>query len=310
MANSPGPLRSREGGLLLIVAGAGLIALGWWGAMSVSTDLVRSFIASAATALALLLVNTGRRLMKAGAEIPLAGDAKPPIVYLRMFATDSRDPPIIPSRSFLGTMMTPTNEAQFRVASRGIAPFIAVGRPGERLEPLGADRVYLSPTTDWKTTVTEMVQLAELVIIRAGADSGGSEQSEGGLLWEISSVVAHVPPENVLVFLPYPARQSEKKRNAVYQTFSQSASGFFPNGLPSQIGKEMFIAFTSTWEPILLSRGNFPDEDSSDGPRSAFLASLYRNYQSKSFSVVRTLLLLIGLLLFVAIAIVVSIWLS
>ena len=307
MANSPEPIRSRAGGWSLVFSGIVMIALGWWGAMSVSTDLARSFIASATTALAILLINTGRRLMKAGAEMPLTGNAKRSVVYLRMFSTDSRDPPVIPSRNYLRAVMTSTNEAQFRVACRDIGSFIAVGRPGDRLEPLGADRIYLPPSANWQDAVIELIEAAELVIVRAGASDGRSDQSQGGLLWEISSVVAHVPPEKILIFLPYPARRSERKRNAAYQAFREDASSFFPNGLPSEIGTELFIGFNSEWQPVPISRDEFPDGTSPKDSRTAFLTGLYQNYQVKSFSIVRVLLLLLGLILALAIAISVAV---
>lgn len=301
--NSPEPFRSRVAGATLIVAAMGLLLLGFWSAISATTDLGRSFIASAAAATTLLLGNTGRRLLKSGATDALSNERTPPIVYLRLFSSDAQDPAVRPSRGFLRAVMNSTNETQFALAARGLAPFVAFGRPGEKLEPLGADRIYLPANADWMTAVVDIINQAQLVIVRAGETA----KSDGGLLWEIEYVTQNVPPEKILVFLPYPQRQSPRKRNSSYQKFVDSTSQLFPNGLLDRIDRELFIAFTSDWEPIAVSHKNLPKEISSSDVQGRFLIRLFKNYQDTSFSILRALFLLLVVIAILVITILVSV---
>jgi hypothetical protein len=55
-----------------------------------------------------------------------------------------------------------------------IGPFVAIGRPGERLPQLGAIRLYVADP-EWQEMVTRLMSEAALVVLRAGfpAASGG-----------------------------------------------------------------------------------------------------------------------------------------
>jgi hypothetical protein len=95
------------------------------------------------------------------AEETVANDDRPPIVYLRSFADDDQ---IAADEEALAAIM---DEA---------GPFVAVGRPGDTLPPLGASRFYL-PGKDWQGFVSQLLDDAALVLIMAGRTEG--------LGWEI-----------------------------------------------------------------------------------------------------------------------------
>lgn len=261
--------------------------------MKVTSDSARGGIAGCTTVAATFLFRTGLRLLKGGRTMFVPNGYRSPIVYLRSFAADAHDPVVRPSHGILRTVFNPTNETQFALASRGLAPFIAIGRPGEKLEPLGADRIYLPSSADWKAEAADIMRQAQLIIIRATVIQG----DDSGLLWEIDHVVENIAPEKLLIFLPYLERQSGKERNARYQKFAQTVSQLFPRGLLKGIEKELFITFASDWAPRGIVRGPLPVDMHTDDARRKFLDKLFGIYQDKPFSVSRALLLFLLIIL-------------
>ena len=96
-----------------------------------------------------------------------------------------------------------------------MGPFVAVGKPGEKLPELGAARMYLQDS-EWKDKVHDLMSRASLVVLRAGRTDG--------LWWEAQMAAAIVKPERLVFLLPY--------QRAQYQLFRSNAETIFGRRLP------------------------------------------------------------------------------
>jgi len=147
-------------------------------------------------ALGLLLVRTGWKYDVRRAADVVAADTRPPVLYLRSFQDDVRSPVGGAFGVWLKVMMWffPLSfEQELAAIMNRIGPFVAVGRPGERLPELGANRYYFS-NDEWRVRVSELVQRARLTVILCG--------STGNLWWEIDHVLASVSPRHVVLLVP------------------------------------------------------------------------------------------------------------
>jgi hypothetical protein len=86
------------------------------------------------------------------ADDVLERDKRPPILYLRSFEDD--------------TSLYPDHERDLVAALAPFGPVIAIGRPGEFLQTLGAARAYCGD--DWKEQVRHWIDTCALVVIRIG----------------------------------------------------------------------------------------------------------------------------------------------
>jgi hypothetical protein len=84
-------------------------------------------------------------------------------------------------------------EQELAAIMNRLGPFVAVGKPGEKLPELGANRFYFRDD-EWQTRVAELVQQARLTVILCGATAN--------LWWEIDHVLGSVTPDRVLLVIP------------------------------------------------------------------------------------------------------------
>ncbi len=120
-----------------------------------------------------------------------ADDERAPVVYLRSFDVDRRlsRRPLAIGR----VLASRTEEEQLVVALRESGPVVALGRPGERLPRLGAQRVYVEDA-DWRQQILSWFARAALVVIHVPA------KPTQGLTWEVEHVLGNVALDR-LVFL-------------------------------------------------------------------------------------------------------------
>jgi hypothetical protein len=127
-----------------------------------------------------------------------AKDARPPVIYLRSFDVDKRlaRRPLNIGR-FVSLL---TEEEQLVEALREIGPIVAIGRPGERLPRLGAQRIYVGDK-DWQQQVLSWFKSAALVVIQVPSNP------TRGVTWEIDESLNLVALDR-LVFLVSRSAQS------------------------------------------------------------------------------------------------------
>ncbi|MEV6664290.1 hypothetical protein [Streptomyces nigra] len=142
-----------------------------------------------------LILRYARPRSRADPILALAHSGRAPVLYLRSFAddTDAADKGEIPLGGLMRFTEIESREELFATVVGGFGPMVAVGRPGERLPPLGAVRLYF-PSDTWRSAVARLMGRSRLVIIRLGE---GRE-----LWWEFDHAVAHIPPGKVLALLP------------------------------------------------------------------------------------------------------------
>lgn len=145
-------------------------------------------------------------------------DPRPPVLYLRAFRDDTLTSSALESEHpapWSSTLDLVTQEERLAKALNPIGPFIALGRPGERLPTLGATRRYVSDE-NWREEVGRMVKGARLVIIRAAVTPS--------VLWEVRTAKKHLRPEQLVLLVP-----SDQE---VYEAFRSEVRGCLPSELP------------------------------------------------------------------------------
>ena len=191
----------------------GLLAV-LWGAVLAITRILRVL---------------GTRLRTRRASQKLATDLRPPVLYLRSFEED---------RSASSTF--DSFEQSLASVVSDIGPVIAVGRPGERLPPLGAARLYLSQES-WQPTVRDLMARSALTILKAGVTEG--------VLWELARAVEYVPPKRFLIAVP---SVLSKLQTEAWERFRALAAHVLPRSLPVLTKGAMFVSFDADWNPSLL----------------------------------------------------------
>jgi hypothetical protein len=196
--------RARNG-LLLKMAGAnllivlsGLVFLDDQGAFGTSWEesyLILPVIVSFG-----LLARTGVLLLRRGwkhdaipAEVLLERDPRRPVVYLRSFSTDDK---ILSStgifrwvQSVFTYMIAISVEQEIAMILGRVGPVVAIGKPGEPVPELGAARLYAGDH-EWREVITDLIQRARLVVIRAGPTEN--------LQWEIEQALKLLPRRQVV----------------------------------------------------------------------------------------------------------------
>jgi hypothetical protein len=188
------------------------------------------------------VIRRGKKHAAALADDVLVADTRPPVLYLRSFNDEEDD-------SRLGRFLRPGDhdiahstpawgpreqDAMAPIMAE-IGPYVAIGKPRERLPELGAARTYVSDD-EWQGKINEWLARARLVIVRAGATEG--------LRWEVGQLVSHAKPTQVLIILPPRAEH--------YDGFRRWANQVLPSPLPDAAPNERLVIFDKAWHPILL----------------------------------------------------------
>lgn len=173
------------------------------------------------------LYRRGRQHTALLGEEAVGRDTRPPIVYLRSFADEVA---IAREEEVLATVFGE------------VGPFVAIGRPGDPLPPLGASRFYVADA-DWQGFVARMLAKASLVLILAGRTQA--------LAWEVAQCRRLVDYRKLAVLVPL--------KEANYAGFRESFKAGANIELPQH--HEFFagsyrtrtlcgaITFDSAWRP-------------------------------------------------------------
>jgi hypothetical protein len=184
----------------------------------------------------------------AQAELSREGSRRP-VFYLRSFDLDKAA-----SRSSILDWLTenPRGTAEERVTGTlsRVGPVIAIGRPNERLPPLGAKRFYVSNEL-WKGKVSDVVKVSQLVLWATGTTPG--------LRWEIEHLVNMRTPEKLILW-PHPRalRLRAAEREQEWVRFLDMTGSVFPKPLPRRLRNTRFIYFDKLFNPVEVgSQGIF-----------------------------------------------------
>lgn len=192
----------------------------------------------------------GWRLIAISVEEMRRLDHRAPILFLRSFRDDERDYSVagwwssvcksaaIQARTGLAPLSSPwgpTMQIQLASLFRDLGPYVAIGKPGEKIAGTGAARTYVSDE-EWKQRIADWLREARLVVLRAG--------STAGISTELAMLRAWNNPERILVILP--------QGNKAYEAFRQVAIGILPKPLPDQLPGALYMCFDHEWNASAL----------------------------------------------------------
>ncbi len=198
---------------------------------------------------------------RAAAEKALK-DPRAPVLYLRAFKDDELMSKALSTAG--GSMLTDhleivTQEERLAKAVKSIGPFLAIGRPWEKLPTLGAARHYIHGE-NWREEILRMLKRARLVIIRAAATQS--------LMWELKAAKKYLRPEQLVLLVPldreaYEAFRSQSRRYFPYELpMVFSASDLDSQEKPARDNKKWsdhgIITFDVNWKPSFSSPYTWP----------------------------------------------------
>jgi hypothetical protein len=150
--------------------------------------------------------------------------------------------------SFVPLIINISKEQSFQDALAPLGDFIACGHPRERLQPVGASRVYVKG--DWRREITEYMARARLVIVRPG--------DSPSVRWEVGQVLKTVPPERILFYLRFPGRGRRKER--AYEDLRAAVRTHLHAELPERPVKAPYLTFDAAGRPRFVGEANRPTE--------------------------------------------------
>jgi len=233
-------------GFLIVMLGGGLMLSVRYGQVfdlshpSETGGIILILFGTAAAWTGFRVMQRGHKLRSLDGDEVIASSEKKPILYLRSFALDSEDN----ENTFhiYGGVTAPINlfESSLAWAFSDAGPLVAIGRPGETFATTGAARVYVRDD-EWQAKVFELAQDAAFIVWVYGKSDG--------LRWEIAQLVGRVPPEKLVVALPF-WEVPPRKRRPLWSDVLATIDHVFPKPLPERIGDSLFIAFEKDWSPI------------------------------------------------------------
>jgi hypothetical protein len=90
----------------------------------------------------------------------------------------------------------------------------------------------------WEAVVTDLLQRAQLVVIRPGASAG--------IWWEINRVIATVPADRVVFWIPGPGRD-ERGSGSTYPQLRRTLAPKVTGTLPDWQAGAPFLCFSKGW---------------------------------------------------------------
>lgn len=258
-------------GILVILAGSTGVYLTRWGMFGLVLTGVPVWCSAAVAAAGGVMFFLGPMAYGSASAAPAKGSPGEPermlFLYLRPFELDARNvlqlcvgasAGVLACLSLLDgvwialaalpTVLNISKEQGFRDALGSMGDFIACGRPGEKLQPVGAGRLYLED--DWKEEITGFMARARLVIVRPG--------SSPSIRWEVSQVLKTVPPERILFYLRFRGRRKHRERE--YQELRRCVRAHLGAELPARLGSARYLVFDASGRPRFVREANRPSE--------------------------------------------------
>lgn len=170
----------------------------------------------------------------------LAHDHRPPVLFLRSFASDH-----MRKKSSLGFLpLYPTEfgksfEEFLAPAAAKLGPFVALGDPEDYLPSFGAAKVYQRDDS-WQQTVLDLLARADYVFLLEGASPG--------LSWELNQVRSRCAPDKVYILTP-----PRSFPRIGWEGFARllRECGF---EIPTDPGPGSIVGFDAEFRPVILLR--------------------------------------------------------
>ncbi|NNC98305.1 MAG: hypothetical protein HKN88_09575 [Gammaproteobacteria bacterium] len=236
-----GKLYTVIGLLILLVGSVGALLTRYGSALGLDRPdgaIIFYIVGLLMAALGIKFISSGRKLQMLYAETLVQNHTgeRPLFLYLRSFKLDEEDKQDIVLPGGLSVSINPW-ESSLSVAFGRVGEMVAIGRPGEKLATTGASRLYVTDD-EWQDKVLELIDKTDLVIWTFGDTKG--------LRWEISRLVQVVPPEKLIIAMPfYDKKMSVRKE--IWQGAQAMLNETLEKPLPGEVGESLFIAFDQDW---------------------------------------------------------------
>jgi hypothetical protein len=203
-------------------------------------DYVGYLLGAGGIALGTCLLQVGRKLWAPLADEMLGDGPRAPILLLRSFSDDELQ---LGQGGNITLSWTRAANETFEERIAGIlqayGPVIAIGRPGEKVRPLGAARMYVSHQ-EWQQRVAELLNRCQVVAMIVGQIKG-----EDGLAWEVRRLLEVQPSDKVLLIFPPLAKSESEVDKALdvrWQQYVRLGGGriqpYAPGAVLAQFGKD------------------------------------------------------------------------
>jgi uncharacterized RDD family membrane protein YckC len=232
------------GGAALVLGSLVLVVGSWVGDYG---RLIGRIGAIVCFPIGLMLLRHGQRHRAVDANKLLESDRRAPVLYLRAFDDDDVAAERVGSRNLLGIQfgVEATEEQQIAEVAARVGPMVAIGRPADQQNMLGAARMYLADD-EWQGRVLDLMQRSALVILRAGPSEG--------FWWEVQRTLEIIPPERLVILLPFGPE--------TYAAFAERINTLLPHALPGDSGPMNIkggtlrgvVWFSEGWIPHLECR--------------------------------------------------------
>ena len=196
-----------------------------------------------------LLLRKGKKYSVETGESILKNDARPPVLYLRSFNDEVEDRSMTKYFKAISTsnkrdLAATVPPIGFREQDalgyvlRKVGPYIALGKPGEKLPELGSSKIYV-PNESWQTTIRDFFKRSKLIVFRAGKTEG--------LKWELTELIQTVNPRKIAMILPV--------KDEDYASFIQWANTIMPVALPHDYPSSRMLVFDENWMWSTVPKG-------------------------------------------------------
>jgi hypothetical protein len=127
-------------------------------------------------------------------------------------------------------------------------PVVAIGKPGEKLQTLGAARMYVDDA-EWQAVVLGLIKKAGLIILRPGRSAG--------FWWEVKQVREIAAPKNV-VFYFASGDDLLAFQECALSTVAEAVNWIEAAAQPShnQLDYSAFLLFSDGWRPKWIQGEN------------------------------------------------------
>ncbi len=196
-----------------------------------------------------LLLRTGKKYSVESGEAIIKKDQRPPVLYLRSFNDEIEDRSMI---KYLKSISNPAVKDLARTVPsigfreqdalgyvfRKVGPYVALGKPGEKLPELGSSKIYVA-NESWQDTILDFFKRSKLIIFRAGKTEG--------LKWELKELVRTVNPLQIIMLMPV--------KDEDYLSFIHWAKDIMEASFPAEYPSSRMIIFNEKWKPACLPQG-------------------------------------------------------
>lgn len=194
----------RLSGIVMLILGGAFIRM----AVKAPKEFPYSFLFYGAclAGTGIFLWRRARRWLKAIAAKTMSSDMRAPILYLRAFEDERKSGKgkLHWILIVLGLIVSPvpqdlkTEEEHLAGIFKYAGPFICIGRPREKLPPLGALRFYFGD--DWREKLLALCNRAKLIVLRGHALN--DEKKQEGFRYELEMVWREIDRRKLVYLLP------------------------------------------------------------------------------------------------------------